>query len=423
MSWVRVLWPYFIGILWGILLFAGMFSCSESTVRTSSRSFWVKITSPRDGQRVSGRLSLSADVSKNAQIQGIHFNVAGLSITVENQDPPYVASLDSAIVPNGTYEITAVARKIRGGLSASASVTVVVENSPLGPATAGSTPSNQPILSCPSRSGSREIGRIWDFNILREESGIAVSRPHPNRLFHINDSGDGPNFYLTTFDGRNTTKVQINNFAPVDVEDLAYGVVNNKSYLFIGDIGDNSAARRSLELVVVEEQTTFPSTVNASYRVLMSYPDGAKDAEGMALHPNGDIYILSKQKPVRLYRLSSNQWQSQPSQVQVMQYIGELDLATLAGATASPTALDISSDGTTLLVITYSEAIEFEIKMKNGIVDLTQYRRGDTGISSFKLHNLPQLESGAYLPDSRSFIYTSESHGSSVPILQVDCGG
>ena len=73
----------------------------------------------------------------------------------------------------------------------------------------------------PAVDGSRSIGELPPQ--LRESSGLAASRDYPDRLYHINDSGDAGRFYLSRFDGTGLQTVPIAAFKPSDVEALSLG--------------------------------------------------------------------------------------------------------------------------------------------------------------------------------------------------------
>src|SRR5438309_8403732 len=77
-----------------------------------------------------------------------------------------------------------------------------------------------------------------------EDSGLAISRRFPDRLYHVNDSGDTGRFFITDFSGRNLRIVNVNAFAPEDAEDMAIGPCGAPAdCIFIGDIGDNLRLR------------------------------------------------------------------------------------------------------------------------------------------------------------------------------------
>jgi hypothetical protein len=237
---------------------------------------------------------------------------------------------------------------------------------------------------------------------LREASGVAASRKFPGRLYHINDSGDSGRFYITRMDGKETRAVNVMGFKPQDVEALSLGRCpggsTGSSCIYLADIGDNDARRAGIMVMVVNEQQTFSESVTASSRLQLKYPDGPHDAESFAVHPDGTIYILTKEQPARLFKAAAR------ASVQTLTFVAAID----PGGT--PTDMAISDDGMRLLVLTYTNAVEYTMDLKS------QHK--------ISLDFLQQQESVAYLPGSRSFIYTTEQLLPVLPqwIMRVDCG-
>jgi len=246
-----------------------------------------------------------------------------------------------------------------------------------------------------------EALRVGELQVqLTEASGLAASRQFPGRLYHINDSGETGKFFITGMDGKDTRSVRINDFEPEDTEALSLGPCPGKdsiSCLYIGDIGDNDVKRKSIEIVVVDEVRNFSQTVKPRSRLKLLYPDGPHDAESMAVHPNGDIYILTKENPASLYKANPNAVQQTLKPVTTLQPGGK------------PTDMAISDDGMRLLVLTYMDAVEYSMDFKQQ--------------QKIRLNFLQQQESVAYLPGSRSFIYSTEQLLQGLPqwIMKVTC--
>lgn len=234
---------------------------------------------------------------------------------------------------------------------------------------------------------------------LRESSGIAASREYPDRLYHVNDSGDAGRFYVSRLDGSELRQVTVAGFRARDTEALSVGPcpgVERRSCIYVADIGDNRRRRTTIEVAAIEERNDFAATVTPTARVSFNYPDGAHDAESMAIHPDGRIFILTKEHPARLYtaRLGGLQ--------QTLSPVTSLDIGT------PPTDMAISDDGSRLLVLTYKEAVEFAM-------DFTERRR-------IAIRPLPQQESVTYLPGSRSFAFTTERVMLlPQPIMMMEC--
>src|SRR5688572_21748719 len=201
---------------------------------------------------------------------------------------------------------------------------------------------------------------------INEASGLAISRKVPDRSYHVNDSDSPGRFFVTTLAGRNTQAVRVTGFQPRDVEDLALGLCDAATdCLFIADIGDNGRVRKDVEIIVVEEQAQFAPEVRIRQRVRARYPDGPHDAESMAVHPDGDIYILTKNfelqglrpavGPARVYRLKQNQWRDSGETIQTLELVMTLDFAKLLPKSLLggrlPTGMAIAPDGKRVLVL------------------------------------------------------------------------
>ena len=142
---------------------------------------------------------------------------------------------------------------------------------------------------------AERIGSL-DPAFLREASGTAASRAHPGRLYHHNNSGDGPYFYITDATGDQTRRVKgCSGFEPRDVEDMALGALSRRKGLprpwrhrrQRERNRDHGEVRRNRR-----ERAAFADEVAPLRIVEARYPDGPHDAESFALHPNGDLYLL-----------------------------------------------------------------------------------------------------------------------------------
>lgn len=249
---------------------------------------------------------------------------------------------------------------------------------------------------CKQWKESARIGQLQP--ILHEASGVAASREFSGRLYHINDSGDTGRFFITTMEGNETRPINVAGFDPIDVEAISLGPCpGGGSCLFLGDIGDNNRNRKSIEIVVVDEIQNFPQTVKARRRMTLRYPDGPHDAESLAVHPDGTIYILVKERPARLFKADPQ------LATQTLTPVTTLDPG------GKPTDMAFSDDGTRLLVLTYVDAVEYTSDFQHQ--------------QKITLNFLQQQEGVTYLPGSRSFIYTTEQLMPVLPqwIMRVDC--
>ena len=264
--------------------------------------------------------------------------------------------------------------------------------------------------------------------LVREASGMAISKRIPGRTYRINDSGDSGRFFAMDLAGGGIKIVNVAGFKPVDAEDMALGPCGDSTdCLFIGDIGDNARRRQSVELVVIEESTEFPVEVQASYRVRMRYPDGPHDAESLAVHPDGTVYIATKEPAKsQIYRLKQEQWRSPKDSGEMLEPVVAIDWAALRPNTLFPTRLatgmDIAPDGKRFVILNYVDATEFFIDLSGVIPDPGTWKEG-VDYRKLELTTLEQEEGIAYLPDGRSLLYDTERAIASRParIMRMDC--
>ena len=185
---------------------------------------------------------------------------------------------------------------------------------------------------------------------LSEVSGVAASRNNDNVLWVHNDSGHPAVAYAIDTQGR---KLGIYNLpGNVDNEDIAIGPgpITNVSYLYVGDIGDNSSNRSNIKIyqipepVVYARQFTNPAAITpkGSRTITLTYPDGARDAEAMFVDPvTGDFFILSKEAISRVYTASKSQLDTNNSFA--LTFLRSLSFNV-------PSAADISPSGNEIIV-------------------------------------------------------------------------
>jgi hypothetical protein len=286
------------------------------------------------------------------------------------------------------------------------------------------------------RWGEGEKAGALDYLQIDEASGIAVSRKFHGRLYHVNDSGSGPYFYVSGPDGGNTRAVRIEGFNALgsDFEDASVGpCLSGKACFFIADIGDNDEKREFVRVIVIEEIQNYGSSAVPLKVLKLSYPDRPHNAEGMAVHPNGDIYIFTKEEnldrmesyPAKLFKIEKEKWENAGDGVLKLEYAGELDLPRLSGSGSSfggvISSFDIAPDGKTFLLLTYEDAYEFDIDLSVSGLKYSGELVRDMDYSVIKLMSLPQQESISYVGEGRGFIYDSEHHVFDVPIIRVKC--
>jgi hypothetical protein len=142
---------------------------------------------------------------------------------------------------------------------------------------------------------ARVIGQVTDPSAT-ELSGLVRSRTQRGLLWSHNDSGAGPELYGLRTDGSVAAHPQVAGAQAVDWEDIATGPGPNRSaLLYIGDIGDNAAARPTIDVYRVAEPKVGVAVTAPAARLTLRYPDGPHDAEALLVDPvRGDLVIVTK---------------------------------------------------------------------------------------------------------------------------------
>jgi hypothetical protein len=264
--------------------------------------------------------------------------------------------------------------------------------------------------------------------VVNESSGMAISRRIPNRSYRINDSGDTGRFFALDLAGGAPKSVNVTRFRPADTEDIAIGPCGpGGDCVFIADIGDNARRRQSLSLVVVREVETFPDEVEPLYRVRLKYPDGPHDAEALGVHPNGDVFITTKDTAKsQIFRLKSDKWRTTLNPEETLELVATLDWAVLRPNSLpfakQVTSMDIAPNGRSFVILNYVDAMEFFVDLSAPGLDASKWKSG-TDYRVLELTTLEQQEAIAYLPDGRSLLYDTERPQPTRParIMRMEC--
>ena len=258
---------------------------------------------------------------------------------------------------------------------------------------------------------------------ISESSGLVASRTTPGAYWTHNDSGDGPFIYAFDTRGDSLGTFRVNGAQNRDWEDIAAGPgpQPNKSYLYIGDTGDNDSVRPEVIVYRVAEPTLSTSTRKSTKSrpgstepveaIRLKYPDGAHDAEALLVHPrSGNIYIVTK-----VVMANPSVYEAvapfAAGQSITMRRIGETHVPSLFGGVI--TGGSISPDGRRVALCDYFQG--YEIVLPAGSSDFNDvWKQKMTG---FDLGKRKQGESITYRLDGKALLATSE--GKQSPLIQV----
>jgi len=102
-------------------------SCASNTTADSTPPT-ASLTSPTNGQTVSGTVTVKASATDNIGVAGVQFQLNGAAMGGEVTAAPYNYMWDTRTLSNGSYAISAVARDSAGNRTTSQAVYVTVSN-------------------------------------------------------------------------------------------------------------------------------------------------------------------------------------------------------------------------------------------------------------------------------------------------------
>ncbi len=253
-------------------------------------------------------------------------------------------------------------------------------------------------------------GRLQD-KAMSEISGMAASGIS-NELFYVhNDSGDTSRFFVINAEGKLFNTVYFKGDYSLrggiyDCEDIAVGPgpKAGKSYIYVGDIGDNTFDRKAIVIYRMEEKESLLNGTNTTAKaspIYLRYPDEPKDAETLMIDPLEKlIYILTKRSDViGVYTAPLN---SKPGDTTTL-----TKRTTLSFSGIKPlkwiTAGDISKDGKHILLKSYQEIYHWERKGNESAWQAMQRKPLNPHYEEEKLG-----EAIAFGADGKGFYTTSE---------------
>lgn len=230
---------------------------------------------------------------------------------------------------------------------------------------------NAPINTRYLLAGHETIGTL-DFSLLPEASGLAISPTTASTLWLINDAGNAAELIWLDTLTMASRAIPVEGMRNRDWEDLASFTKDGIAWLAIADVGDNNAVRDDVAIIFVPEPGVDDAQAAGAIRVALTYPEGARDVEALAVDPTTDaVYALSKRtQPAVLYRIGLTEaldaaTREVPMQWQRLGEVGsipqptalELKLFPKFGKyRGQPVAMDVSPDGRRIAVLTYGEA-------------------------------------------------------------------
>jgi hypothetical protein len=257
---------------------------------------------------------------------------------------------------------------------------------------------------------------------LAEASGIARDPRNPDLFWLHNDSGNDPLLFAVDGTGALVNRVWVAGTENVDVEDIALARCDDEWCLYLADIGDNGAVRphvqvHRLPLPATAAGGSLPvgeSTVTPEATYTLTYPDGARDAESLVVdHRRGELLIVSKGRDgnISLYGVPLAVLNSDSGPA-TLGRIGSLAVPIGESTTQYITAADLSPDGRTMAVRSYSTLFLFAWD-GGGAFDTTQTPSAASLVGLLE----PQGEGLAFAGDGDWLYLASEARDGRPPQL------
>jgi hypothetical protein len=259
---------------------------------------------------------------------------------------------------------------------------------------------------------------------VNESSGLVASRTNKGAYWTHNDSGDGPFIYALDARGNSLGTFRVSGANNRDWEDIAAGPgrQSGRSYLYIGDIGDNDQKRSEVvvyrvpepQLTPADKNSTKkrPSTTEPAEAIRLAYPDGAHDAEALMVHPStGNLYIMTKvvlTNPV-VYEAAAPLTGGKPI---VMKRVAEVRVPSIFGGVI--TGGSVSPDGRRVALCDYFQGYEITLPTASKNFDDIWKQT----LTRFDLGKRKQGESITYRLDGNALLATSE--GKQPDLFQVE---
>jgi hypothetical protein len=216
--------------------------------------------------------------------------------------------------------------------------------------------SDRPVLQNPSDEflPGKRLAELTNER-LTEVSGIASSIRNPGYIWAHNDSENGTEVYLMNQQLQIALICKLKDVNNRDWEDMAVGPgpEEGKSYVYVGEIGDNRSKFRFKRVYRFEEPafSKLGSTIEiADFDTIIFRLPAKKDAETLMIDPTTrNLYIVSKREdPVHLYELP---YPYSTSDTLFASEVGSLPMTQIVSG-------DISPDGKQVLLKNY-ETIYF----------------------------------------------------------------
>lgn len=213
----------------------------------------------------------------------------------------------------------------------------------------------------------RLMGTVRDGE-LREISGLAASCRYPDCFWVHNDSGDSSRIRLVSDEGETLAVGSFGGAENRDWEDCACFQWQQRSWILVGDVGDNGRSRDRCCLYLVPEPDLQPRPGQVAefhsdcIAIPFRYSGGPNNCEAVSVDCTaGQVLLVEKLelaggagRTAAVHSLDIRAWLEgwlpAGNEVQILERIGGVPLAAVTG-------MDISPDGRQMVVRNYFQAL------------------------------------------------------------------
>jgi hypothetical protein len=277
---------------------------------------------------------------------------------------------------------------------------------------------------------AERIGHLEDEQLV-ECSGMDISPSTPGLFWAINDGHRSPFLFAFAENGRRIGRIRVQGAENRDWEGIDTFRWQGRAMILIADFGDNHRRHDRHTLYILEEplltgeRLEAPATAPVAWSITFRYPDTRHDAEGVAVDTvTQKVLILTKRDAPPIF-FEVPLIPPDPDRTIVAGKLATLDLPRpeqsgfLIKYAFQPTAMDISSDGSRAVVLTYTDAYLFTRSPTQSWAQAFSAEPDRIQLPEPQTHwDLRQREAICFAADGKTLFLTSE--GKNAGIYRLD---
>jgi len=273
---------------------------------------------------------------------------------------------------------------------------------------------NQTPQPSDSFAEAQDVG-LLDFDNLKEISGITPSMNVKDSYWLHNDGGDKSRIFLYNNIQKDIKEFNIPLAQNRDWEAIAITNLQDGSYLYLADIGDNNQSYEEYCIYRIKEPTQIDVLGGAHdltnvEKISFRYPDGSKDSECLLIdHVTKDIFIITKRDlKQRIYKLPYPQ---NSTKTITAEFIQEVSFSESINQAFYITDGNISINNDEVLVKNYFQVFHWRKSPNESLIEV--FKRSPT-LLPYQVE--PQGEALCFDTYQNGYFTVSEESDRKVPV-------